>query len=93
MAMDRYERAEYPVPNKHSTWAHRSQIPNPEKYMTMPYGAVVMMGEDVENPNKKSGVTEHYQSEMVVYDPKQVKIRCIVEIGMFCIKLSVSKKY
>ena len=75
----------YPVSNKHSTWAHRSQIPNPDKSVTMPYGAVVMIGEDVENPNKKSGVTEYYQSEIVVYDPKQVKIRYIVEIGMFCI--------
>jgi len=83
IARDTDDETDYPFPNKQSTWAHRSEIPNPEKSVTMSYGAVVMLGEDVENRKQVKEQSEHYQSEIIVYDPKQVKIRYIIEIGRY----------
>ena len=68
---------EYPIKGTQSTWTHLQTRPDPLGNVTMPYGPLLMIGNEVENQVENEVIG--YRAEVVVYDPTQVKIRYIVQ--------------
>lgn len=75
-----YGKTEIPPKDADSLWCHTNKIPNPERSIVMPYGAQVLIGEEIENKNNDGEKYFHHRHEAVVYNEKQVKIRYIVQV-------------